>query len=74
MHLVDTKWGKKKAVPLLDFYLQALLLEAYLLPETAGSCSSWLGMAMPNTQVITEIFGVVNKPVMELRPREEKAF
>lgn len=51
-----------------------MLLEAYLLPETAGSCSSWLGMAMPNTQVITEIFGVVNKPVMELRPREEKAF
>lgn len=66
-----TKCGKKKTFfeeggPLLDFYLQATFLEAYLSPETAGSCGSWHGMALPNTQVIMEILGVVNNPVMEL--------
>lgn len=62
----------EEGVPLLGLYLQAMFLEAYLSPATAGSCSSWLGMVLPNTQVIMEILGVVNKPVMELRLGEGK--
>lgn len=58
---------------MLDIYFKATFTEVYhLSPETVRAAAQQAGT--PNQQVIMEILGVVNNPIMELQLGEEKLF